>query len=136
MAEQIGYGSVFSFLVGSTFTPLTNVLDFAYGSDKVDTIDNTDMSTASETRTFVSGLRNPGDITVKFNVTPGDATQQAFAALEGAGIQSFKTAMAGSVQVKTFSGIIESLDTTYPLDKLPVTTAKIKISGPVTIVTY
>jgi Lambda phage tail tube protein, TTP len=102
------------------------------GSNKVDAVDTTDMLTAGSTRTFTGGLENPGDTTVKYNSNPTDLAQAALLAAKGAGLYDFKITYPGAAWVETFSGIVVSVDESFPDDKNINRTAKIQISGPKT----
>jgi Lambda phage tail tube protein, TTP len=118
---------------GDTWLTISGVTSVDLGSNKVDTHDNTDMGTAGKVRTFIDGLENAGDISVKMNVKPGDATQTALTtAKDAGGLHYFKVIYPGAVRTCVFQGIITSIDEAIPDDKLPTQTAKIQISGPKT----
>lgn len=136
-AQVIGHGSSLEFdttvpptgITGDTWAILAGVNSIDFGSNKIDTIDNTDMLTSGVQRTFISGLENSGDVSLKINVKPGDTTQSQFRALKNAGIQYFKAIYPGGTQTVAFTGLVTSIDLSIPDDKLPTWTAKIQISG-------
>lgn len=130
----IGHGSVFNMIVGSTTTPLAGVKSIAFGSDKVDALDTTNMSSAGITRTFIGGLHNPGDVTVKFNYEPTDASQATLYGLEDGQVHNFSVVYPGSIATESFSGIIVSLTKDVNDDKLAERTLKIQIAGSFTLV--
>jgi|ERR1041385_3530430 hypothetical protein len=113
------------------YTEINGVNSADFGSNKVDVIDNTDMQTTGTTRTFEPGLENSGDLTIKYNVKPGDATQALIASNKGT-LVYHKVIYPGAVRTRTFQGIILSADESIPDDKKPTGTVKIQISGPIT----
>lgn len=134
MTQIIGHGSQFEVnTTGTTYVAVAGVTAVDFGSDKVDTHDTTDMGTTGITRTYIGGLENPGDVSIKMNLLPGDATQADLYTFKDGLPHNFKAITAGTVSTRTFSGIITSLDVAIPDDKLATLTCKIQISGPVVI---
>lgn len=134
MSNTIGHGSQFEVnTTGATYVAVAGCLSGAFGSDKVDALDSTDMGTSGTARVFTPGLENPGDYTAKFNLLPGDATQAYLESMKGA-VHNFKHIYPGATSTKTFAGIITSVDYDFPDDKLATMTAKIQISGAVVTV--
>jgi hypothetical protein len=135
MSQVIGHGSAFEVesVVPGTFTTIAGVTEVDLGSNKVDAIENTDMSTAGNKRTYQGGLEDPGDITVKINVKPGDASQTYVFTCKDATVRNFKIVYPGAVRTLAFAGIILSIDETITDQKLPTFGVKVKISGAVTI---
>ena len=129
-AQIIGHGSKLE--LDAAVTTTNGILSIDFGSNKVDTHDNTDMGTTGTARTFVGGLENSGDISAKFNIIPGDASQATLRAAKDGQIHTFKAIYPGAVRTRTFSGIITSYDEAIPDDKLPTFTIKIQITGPIT----
>ena len=132
MSQTIGHGSKFEIAVASTLTPVAGVTSISFGSDKIDAIDNTDLGTAGTTKTFTPGMENPGDVSLKLNVIPADASQLALFAAKGI-VTGMKVIYPLSVTAsRVFDGIITSIDEDIPDDKLPTYTVKIQITGSVT----
>ena len=136
MTQKIGHGSQFE--IGNadgppeTFTTVLGTSTIDFGSNKVDAVDNTDMGTAGNQRTYIGGLENSGDVTVKINVIPGDATQtKLFTARDGA-LHNFKAVYPGAVRTRSFAAVVLSIDESIPGDKLPTYTVKLQVSGPIT----
>jgi hypothetical protein len=127
----IGHGSTLTIL-GPTGTTTVNqalaCLSIDFGSNKVDTPEVTDMLTAGTTKQFIAGLENSGDVSVKYNVKPGDAGQAALAASKGI-IYDFKVTYPGNVRTRAFTGIVNSIDESIPNDKAATKSAKIQING-------
>lgn len=138
MGQTIGHGSKIQIGDGGSptevFAEIAGVSSIDFGSNKIDTVDNTDMGTAGNLRTFVSGLEDPGDVTVKINVKPGDTTQASLWAAKGT-TKNFKVAYPGGIRQIAFAGLVTSIDEAIPDDKLPTWTAKIKVSGAKTVTT-
>lgn len=129
----IGHGSTLT-IIGPTGTTTINAslacLSIDFGSNKIDTPESTDMLTAGTTKVFIPGLENSGDISLKYNVKPGDAGQAALAAAKGI-LYDFKVTYPLNVRTKTFTGIVNGVDESIPNDKLATRSAKIQVSGPI-----
>lgn len=109
---------------------ILSCLSVDLGSNKVDTHDVTDMLTSSNQRVFIGGLENPGDLTVKYNIKPGDTAQALLETARAAAVPyDFQVQYPGSVRIITFSGIVSSIDEAIPDDKPATASAKIQISG-------
>jgi hypothetical protein len=129
---MIGHGSKLTIVgpVGGTaVTKDLACLSIDFGSNKVDTPDVTDMLTPGTTRVFTPGLENPGDITVKYNSNPTDASQAALRAAKGL-LYDFIVEYPGAVWYESGQGILASVDESLPDDKTATRTAKIQKSGP------
>jgi hypothetical protein len=88
------------------------------------------MSVAGNNRVFVGGLHNPGDVSIKFNLKPGDTSQASLWAINGDGLNhDFKVIYPGAIRTVTFSGIVSGMDESNPDDKIPTFTCKIQVSG-------
>ena len=136
-AQVIGHGSQFELdttpsgtgIVGDTWLAIAGVVSVDLGSNKVDTHDNTDMGTTGTARTFVGGLENPGDWSLKLNLKPGDTTQAALRTAKDGAVHWFKAISPGAAFTVLTAGIITSMDLAIPDDKLPTLTVKIQLSG-------
>lgn len=104
----------------------------ATGSNKVDTPDSTDMLTAGTARTFIAGLENSGDFSIKFNFKPADAAQVAYLATKGIATD-FAIVAPGGAWSLDFSAINTGVDYDFPDDKPVTGSSKAQISGPVTV---
>lgn len=136
MAQIIGHGSTLQIdttvggtgIAGDTWTTVAGITTMGLGSDKVDTHDNTDLGTTGIHRSYISGLQDDGDVSVKMNVVPGDASQLAFLTGKAKPI-FYKIVYPGAVRTIAFQGILVSIDEEIPDDKLPTFSGKIKITG-------
>jgi Lambda phage tail tube protein, TTP len=83
----------------------------------------------------MSGLEDPGDVSITGNYLPGDVTQIALFAIKSAGVAvPMKIVYPNSLGSASFSGLVLSMDISFPLDKECKLTIKAKASGPITIV--
>ena len=136
MGQQIGHGSQLELdttagatgASGDTWLGISGVMSIDFGSNKVDTIDVTDMGTTGTARVYIPGLEDAGDVAVKVNVKLGDASQTSLRAAKGV-LSYFKAIFPGAVQTVVFQGIVTSIDLSDPDDKIPTWSVKIKISG-------
>lgn len=113
----------------TTFTTLAGVTDITFSGDKVTTNKTTTMATTNGVDTFIGSTQDPGSVDVKGFFLPGDATQTALEAIRLAGIAVPMKATYGSSNSCSFSGIVESLTPSFPLDKPATFDLKIKITG-------
>ena len=131
---MIFHGGSFEYnSTGVTFAPMDGVTSIEYSGNKVDTVDTTSFSTTGITRTFEGGLEDSGEYTVKANYTPGNASQVAVIGKKDGKAHDWKVVYAGALGSEAFSGIITSVERSYPDDKECVLTIKIKVSGAITI---
>jgi predicted secreted protein len=125
----IGHGTVFNLISGSTTTPINGVLSFDFGSNKVDTLDTTTMSTSGNARSYQGGLEDPGDATLKLDYLPTDTSQATLYTAKDGTVHSFSVVWPAAISTETFSGIITSIDKSGPDDKLVTLSVKIKLTG-------
>lgn len=134
-APAIGHGTVVN-IIGPTGTATINAAlaceSVSFGSLKVDTHDVTDMASSGNTRKFVPGLVNSGDVSLKFFTKPGDVSQQALETALNAGLYDFSVVYPGTIRTRSFTGIVTSIDEEIPNDKPATKSAKIQISGAIT----
>ncbi len=128
-----GIGAAFEFatvLSPTTFTTLAGVDTITPSGDKVVTEKTTTMATVDGVDTFISSTQDPGAFDVKGFFLPGDTTQVALEAIRLSGAAVPMKATYGSSNSISFTGIIESLTPTFPLEKPARLDIKIKVSGP------
>jgi hypothetical protein len=123
----IGHGAHFT-VDGTT---VRGCLSGDFGSEKTDTPETTNFGSAGTTRSYIGGLKNPGDFTAKFNVLPTDTSQLALDAANDTGVHTFTFVQPGSIVTSTFSGIISGRTESTTDDKLVTATYKIQITGDV-----
>jgi len=134
MSQSIGHGSKFKIGDGATsenFTEINGATSADFGSDKVDALDTTTLGSSGFTRSYVGGLHNPGDVTVKINVLPGDTTQALLFTAEDQQSHNFKVIYPASARTRSFAAIVISIDESVPDDKLPTYTVKLQVTGPI-----
>jgi hypothetical protein len=133
----VGIGNSFEFATvvsPSTFTTLAGVDSITPSGDKVATEKTTTMATSGGVDTFISSTQDPGSIDVKAFFLPGDATQVALEAIRAAGAPVAMKALYGTSNSLTFTGIVESMTASFPLEKPARLDIKIKVTGPKTYV--
>jgi hypothetical protein len=87
------------------------------------------MDSPGNFKQFIAGLEDPGEISAKFNVIPGDTTQAALIAAKDGTTHTFMVSYPGNVRTITFSGIITGLDESIQDDKPATFALKVKVSG-------
>ena len=132
--QKIGHGAVLAYSPdGTTYTTIPGVTSVDFGSSKADTVDATSMDTPGVTKKFVGGLFDPGDVTAKINVVPGDPTQAIIRGYLGDGIaHDFKYTDSGAIETRTFQAVVISMDLSVPDDKIATYSLKMKVAGAIT----
>ena len=130
-APFVGLGTVIQFGVSNTV--LVGVHNVAFSGDKTGTEKNTTMATTNGVDTFNSSTTDPGTVDFKMWFLPGDSSLIALEAARAAGAAiNFNVIYPLSLGQASFSGIIESITRSLPLEKNATVDCKVKISGPVT----
>src|ERR1700747_1789362 len=115
---MIGHGEQFEYnSTGVTFVPVDGIQSVEFSGGKVDTLDNTDVSTVGNVRTYIGGLEDSGEVTIKMNLIPANASQIALRAQKDGAAHNFKYVYPGAVATESFSGIITGFDRSMPNDK-------------------
>jgi tail tube protein len=128
-AAFVGAGQTFE--VNGAYI-LTRITDVAYSGSKVDVADTTDTSVGQlGYKTFIGGLQEAGEVTVKGIWYPGDASQEYIKTQLGT-TSTFLHALPNSLGTVSFSGLIVGFDHSAPMDKAGEYTLKVKISGATT----
>ena len=126
-----GMGTTFGKQDGSTgtFTSLAEIKDITGPSMSRETFDTTAIDTTGGYRTFITGLKDAGAISLTLNYTPS-----AYAAM----LAGYTSDTADTYQIKlpdnttiVFDGYISEIPLTIPTG-LVTFTATVKISGAVT----
>ncbi|HSY29170.1 MAG TPA: phage tail tube protein [Burkholderiaceae bacterium] len=132
-APFVGLGTNFAFQTGIspvTYTTLVGVQSVAFTGDKVSTEKTTNMLTTNGVDTYIAGTQEPGSVDVKGLYQPGDATLIALEAIRASGaVTSFLVTYPLSLGTAQFSGIVESITRSLPLDKPATLDIKIKVTG-------
>jgi len=129
----VGIGAQFEFatvISPTVFTALAGVDSITFSGDKVQVEKTTTMATTNGVDTFIGSTQDPGSCDVKAFFLPGDTSQVALEAIRLATIAVQMKALYGTSNSRTFSGIVESITPSFPLEKPARLDVKIKLSGP------
>jgi hypothetical protein len=128
-AAFVGAGQTFE--INGDYS-LTRLTDITYSGSKVDTADTTDTSVGQAGyKTFIAGLQDAGDVTIKGVWYPGDLSQEFVKTTLGA-TATFVHTLPNSLGTLSFSGLCISYDHSAPMEKAGEYTLKVKISGSIT----
>jgi hypothetical protein len=133
----IGIGAAFQFastLSPVTFTTLTGVDSISFSGDKIATEKTTTMATVNGVETYIGSVQEPGSCDIKCFWEPGDASQAALEVIRVSATAVPMKATYGTANSRSFSGIVESMTVSHPLDKPSRLDIKVKLSGPWTLV--
>jgi predicted secreted protein len=128
-APFVGYGQTFE--INGAYL-LDDIQDVTYAGSKTDAADTTSSSSSGGYRTFIPGLSEAGDCTVKLVWYPGDGSQEYVKTQVGVNNITCVHTLPNSLGTLSFSGLITGFDHSAPLDKAGEATLKVKISGSVT----
>jgi hypothetical protein len=122
------YGAGQTFEINGAYL-LNHLTDITYSGTKVDTIDTTDTLVGQGgTKTFIFGLNDNGDLTIKGYWYPGDASQEYLRTITGVPA-TFVHTLPNNLGTVSFSGGITSYDHSAPMEKAGEWTLKVKVSG-------
>jgi hypothetical protein len=128
LGASFEYASVTS---PTTYTALAGVTAITWSGDKVGTEKTTTMSTVNGVDTYIANTQDPGSCDVKAFFLPGDTTQVALQGIRDAKQPVAMKATYGTSNSCSFTGIVESITPSIPLDKVATLDIKIKLSGAV-----
>lgn len=130
-----GVGTVFSRKDPTTqeFTPIASINSIEGPSMSRDTIDTTALDTVGGYRTFITGFRNAGTVTLAMNFT-AEGFILMKTDFESDVVQQYQIALPDEDQTTlTFSGLVTEMPLTIPTDDKVTVNVTIQISGPVTL---
>lgn len=128
----VGIGAQFEYATVASptvFTALAGVTEVTFSGDKVATEKTTTMATTNGVDTFMGSTQDPGSVDVKAFFIPGDTTQVGLETIRAAGVAVNFKVTYGTSNSCTFSGIVESITNTIPLEKPAIQSIKVKITG-------
>jgi hypothetical protein len=120
------------------FTVIAHIADITGPTPKVDTIDTTTHDNPDKYKTFISGLREGGDVKVPIFFDPADITHSGLiAALEAAGNQNYQITlpMISPAYKWSFAGLITEMGHSYKVNDAIKADLTIKVSGKPTLST-
>lgn len=131
---EIGYGSYFEVedSAGSgTYTELGEVTNITPPNLSVDQIEVTHMRSPSRTKEFISGLTDPGDMSVEMNYVTGGATDEFILAWRASGESRACRIKHNSGDIDTFPAFILGYQTALPVADKKSATLNLKVAGAV-----
>jgi predicted secreted protein len=132
---QIGYGCQFWLHNGTALTKLAEVMQVSLPNEQVDEVEATHMESPNRTREYVSGLIDPGEITLELNYIAGSTTDTLINAAKASGAQrdcKIVVPAKTAAQAFTFKGIVKGYERNAPIDDRQTATVTIRIAGAVT----
>jgi hypothetical protein len=102
-------------------------MSISESGEKVENSKTTVMGQSVDT--FIASTTDPGSFDLKCFFFPGDTTQVALEAIKVAGAPVAMKALYGTSNTTSFSGIVESLVRSFPLEKPATLDVKIKVTG-------
>ena len=128
---QLGDGAV-----SEAFTDIAELLELTPPSESRDDIDVSNHQSASSTKEFIPGWRDPGEVTFKANWLPTNSTQNSTTGLRSIYNDNvnhnWKIILPGSILTISFAGHLSALETELPLDGQGQLSGTIKVSGAIT----
>lgn len=130
-----GVGTVFNRKDPTTqeFVAIANINSIEGPTMSRDTIDTTALDTVGGYRTFITGFRNAGTITLAMNFTAQGFTLMK-SDFESNDLVDYQIVLPDTdVTTLTFSGIVTEMPLSIPTDDKVTVNVTIQISGPVTL---
>jgi len=135
-AAQLGYGTLFEVetAAGSgTYFTLGEVTNVPPPNFKVDQVEVTHMTSPNRTKEFISGLGDPGDMTLELNWIPGGTTDQFVIAWRSSGeTRSSRITYPGGVVKDTFGSFVLGFQPTVTVADKMSASLNLKVAGAVT----
>ena len=129
------FGTVLSFSTdgGTVYNPVANVTEVGVLDVSVDTLETTTHGSAGQWRTFVSGLKDGGELRMSINYDP--TTHNEIYSEIGQDDTKFRVSLpdTGAATV-SFDGVITGWSSSAPMDDLLTAEITIKVSGAPVIV--
>jgi hypothetical protein len=114
------------------FTTIASIADITGPTPKVDTIDTTTHDNPDKYKTFISGLREGGDVKCPIFFDPADTSHTGLiTALEAAATQNYQIqlSMLSPTYKWAFAGLITEMGHTYKVNGAIMADVTIKVSG-------
>lgn len=114
------------------YTDLGEVTNIDLGTDEIELIDVTHMDSPNNTREYIAGLKDGGEVTLTLNYDPSNATDVLLRDLQTAGttVNHRVTFNDGSpATTLTYPAIVRSIGRQVPVDSRMEMTVTIKKAG-------
>lgn len=132
---KIGYGTtveVEQTAGAGDYLELGMVTSVTPPNEKVDQIDVTDMQSPNRTREFISGLRDPGEMSFDINYVPGNTTEDLLLAWRAAGEnRAVRLTYADTGEADTFDAFVLSFTPSMGVADVMKATVTLKVAGAV-----
>lgn len=134
MAKRIGFGTKLQWSTdnfGTVTNTVGNITSVEFSGATRDDVDQTDHENSNEYRTFLSGLADPGEITITAWMDTSDATQTDFIAKlnDGNEIDFRVVHPDGTTNIISGKGYVKGYQPSFPLDGMIGVTFTVKLSG-------
>lgn len=133
MAGKKGFGAKLEYDSGSAvFVVIANITKIKPHGLKVDVIDVTTMTSASETREKLSGLKDSGQAVLEVNWDDKDTSHLWLTANIGVATAFKITGPGASPKVLTFSGFVQAVGPDIPMNDKMTCAVTFEITGVIT----
>ncbi|MCM2506065.1 phage tail protein [Aureimonas altamirensis] len=128
---QIGYSTRFDISTdgGTTFQPVSEIIEITPPSDTIDTVDATHMSSPNATREFILGLRDPGEASLEMAFIPGSNSDVLLQSIRDSRQNVTCRITFPNDATWTFQGILTGYEATVPLEDRMTATVTFKVTG-------
>jgi predicted secreted protein len=131
--EMIGWGGKFETGTNATppvYTVVAKVTSLSAPSLSMDTVDSTHMGSTGGWREAISGLKDPGEVTVELNFIPDDASQLELLNRFSAGtLDNYRITYPDGTNAWPFKGYVTSFEPEFEVNEIVKATVTIKLSG-------
>ncbi|TZG26506.1 phage tail tube protein [Sphingomonas montanisoli] len=140
---KLGFGS--AFYMGATgvateVTKIAEVTSVSPPNEQRADVEVTHYESPGQTREYIAGLIDPGEITVSINWVPGSPTDDLLVTAKNDGaVRQMKIKVPGAAATPEqfkFPGIVKGFERTVPIDGQMTANVTIRIAGAVTQAAY
>ena len=132
---KIGYGAQFHMAAtggSSDLTKLAEVTSVALPNEQTAEVEVTHYESPNRTKEFISGLIDPGELSIEINYIAGSDTDDLIVAAKGDGaVRQMKIVLPQYTQQFTFPGIVRGYDRSAPIEGRMTATITIRVAGAV-----
>lgn len=129
MAGKFAKSTVFSATIGTVLTPIASLTSIGGVDITADDIDVTAHDSTDGYREFIQGLKDGGSVTLEGNFTHVASQIGLKTLLDSGDVVAMKIEFPDALATWTFSGYVNALSTSAPMEDKISFSASVKVTG-------
>lgn len=129
MAGKFAKSTVFSATIGAVLTPIASLTSIGGVDITADDIDVTAHDSTDDYREFIQGLKDGGSVTLEGNFTHVASQIGLKTLLDSGDVVAMKIEFPDALATWTFSGYVNALSTSAPMEDKISFSASVKVTG-------